>query len=53
MVSGENQTQDTKKAYEPPTLTIHGKVDELTQATGSRGQLDGGSTLGHRRTHFI
>jgi len=31
-----------KKLYSPPTLTIHGTVQELTRSVGVRERRDGG-----------
>jgi hypothetical protein len=33
------------KPYSKPTLTIYGKVQELTKAVGTMGQIDGGLVL--------
>lgn len=38
------------KPYSKPTLTIYGKVEELTQAVGRVGQVDGGSIPGRPKT---
>ena len=38
------------KPYSKPTLIIYGKVQELTQATGNMGQIDGGSVTGRMMT---
>lgn len=36
-------SQDIKKPYSTPTLTIYGTVQELTKTVGSRGTPDGGT----------
>jgi hypothetical protein len=38
------------KPYSKPTLTIYGKVQELTQAVGNMGQMDGGAVVGRMMT---
>jgi hypothetical protein len=35
-------TQDIKKPYSTPVLTIYGTVKELTQKKGLKGTRDGG-----------
>ncbi len=46
--------QDTnsvpRKPYQTPSLTVLGNVREVTRATNSMGQLDGGSTGGKTKT---
>jgi hypothetical protein len=37
-----------KKSYSAPQLTVYGKVQELTQARGNAGQLDGKISHGVR-----
>lgn len=44
--------RETKKPYSKPTLTVYGTVRELTQSVGTRGQLDGGTRLGHKHSHL-
>jgi hypothetical protein len=44
--------REPKKPYVKPALTVYGTVRELTQSVGSRGQLDGGTQLGKRRSHL-
>ena len=39
-----------KKPYQAPKLLVYGDLTQLTQATGARGNLDGGTRLGRRRT---
>jgi hypothetical protein len=40
MVSAEKQ--NSRKLYEPPVLTVYGKVHDVTQKVGSAHSLDGG-----------
>jgi hypothetical protein len=46
---GSADKQSPKKAYEPPQLSVYGKVHELTEAVGPFGQKDNGRRIG--RTH--
>jgi hypothetical protein len=39
-----------KKVYQAPKLQVYGDLTEMTQSKGPRGKLDGGMTLGMRRT---
>lgn len=41
MVNAEHP--DSKKPYEPPTLTIYGTVTELTRNVGNQQTKDGGT----------
>jgi hypothetical protein len=44
---------DRKKPVKPylkPTLFVYGKVQELTQAVGPNGNMDGGTTGGRMMT---
>ena len=34
---------EPKKSYEPPRLIVYGTVRDLTQQTGARATLDGGT----------
>ena len=36
------ETQRSKEPYSPPTLTVHGTIEELTKKVGTRGHPDGG-----------
>jgi hypothetical protein len=47
------QTDNSKreKPYSRPTLTIYGKVQELTKSVGPNGKADGGATKGRKHTH--
>jgi len=38
----EPKKPEPKKPYSPPTLTIHGTVEELTKKVGLHGQSDHG-----------
>ncbi len=40
-----------EKPYSRPTLTIYGKVQELTKSVGPNGNKDGGATMGRKHTH--
>jgi hypothetical protein len=44
--------REPKKPYSKPTLTVYGTVRDLTQSVRNRGQLDGGTTLGHKHSHL-
>jgi hypothetical protein len=44
--------REPKKPYSKPTLTVFGTVRDLTRKVGNRGKLDGGTTLGKRRSHL-
>jgi hypothetical protein len=39
---GNADSPDPKKPYEPPVLTVYGKVHDLTQKVGPAHTLDGG-----------
>jgi hypothetical protein len=39
-----------KKVYQAHKLQVYGDLTEMTKSKGPHGQLDGGSTLGMRRT---
>jgi hypothetical protein len=41
-----------RKTYSKPTLIVYGTVRDLTQKTGTKGKLDGGTTLGRRHSHL-
>jgi hypothetical protein len=43
-------TVPPKKVYQAPKLQVYGDLTELTKSNGPRGNLDGGSKLGMRRT---
>jgi hypothetical protein len=43
-------TVPPKKVYQAPKLQVYGDLTEMTKSTGPRGQLDGGTGLGMRRT---
>jgi hypothetical protein len=40
---GSAGDQKPKKLYEPPILTVYGKVNELTRTVSIHGHTDGGS----------
>jgi hypothetical protein len=39
-----------KKAYRAPTLQVYGNIRAITQAIGSTGLMDGGTTAGMMMT---
>jgi len=39
-----------KKPYQPPKLTVYGDLTEMTQAKNAMHMLDGGTTVGMRKT---
>ena len=39
-----------KKVYQAPKLQVYGDLTEMTKSKGPRSHLDGGTTLGMRRT---
>jgi len=43
-------TVPPKKVYQAPKLQVYGDLTEMTKSKGPRGKLDGGLTLGMRRT---
>jgi hypothetical protein len=43
-------TVPPKKVYQAPKLQVYGDLTEMTKSKGPRGQLDGGTALGMRRT---
>ena len=43
-------TVPPKKVYQAPKLQVYGDLTEMTKSKGPRGKLDGGVTLGMRRT---
>jgi len=43
---------EPKKPYSKPRLIVFGTVRDLTQRVGTRGKLDGGTTLGKRHSHL-
>ena len=45
----KTDSKKLEKPYTKPTLTVYGKVQQLTQLVAPNGSLDGGS--GHRTTH--
>ena len=47
----QEQKPVLKKPYSPPTLTIYGTVEELTQKVGATGQRDSGVPP-HFKTNF-
>jgi hypothetical protein len=40
---GNADKKDPKKLYEPPTLSVFGKIEELTQKIGTTHSFDHGS----------
>jgi hypothetical protein len=40
---GSPHKKEPKKRYEPPSLTVFGKIEELTQAVAPLHHRDGGS----------
>jgi hypothetical protein len=48
----EREQRPPKKAYEPPALTVYGKVYEVTRTVGSRASLDGGTSGGNIYTRI-
>jgi hypothetical protein len=40
---GKEKEEQPKKIYQPPVLTVYGKVEELTQRVGFRRNRDGGT----------
>jgi len=45
----KSDSKKLEKPYTKPTLTVYGKVQELTQTVAPNGNLDGGT--GARTTH--
>jgi hypothetical protein len=39
-----------KEPYQPPKLLVYGDLTEMTKAAGSKGNPDGGTKFGKRRT---
>lgn len=51
-MESQSKKHGSKKAYEPPALTIYGTVWKLTQKVGQRGQFDRKKPVGPRQhTH--
>lgn len=40
------------RGYTPPRLSVFGDLERLTTRVGSKGKLDGGGSVGKRRTGF-
>jgi hypothetical protein len=47
---GKGDDKEPKKKYEPPVLTVHGKIEDLTQKVGLAHSLDGGGGFFRNRT---
>jgi hypothetical protein len=45
---GKGKEIQPKKTYQPPALTVYGKVQELTQKVGFAKTLDGGGGFRNR-----
>ena len=47
-VSGNAQSDATKKPFDPPRLTVYGDITTLTRAVGRTGLTDGGKGATNR-----
>lgn len=46
------EQESPRKAYEPPLLTVYGKVHEITRTVGGRTNPDGGTIPGNTFTRI-
>lgn len=47
---GSTENEKPKKPYDPPTLEIFGKIEDLTKSVARHGKADGGHHVGRMFT---
>ncbi len=49
-VEEKAKTKAKSKTYKQPRLIEYGNIQQLTQAVGNMGMMDGGSVMGAKKT---